>query len=113
MIRIWRVFTQNVFDADGWDVDIADNLEEGEKRVVKNRPDVVLLHADCSVDISLEVKRLKKMPTAQKMKLAILASIGDRVEIEHSMKAGADTYLVLGQFGPQELVQKMRALIGK
>lgn len=101
------------FDADGWDIEVADNLADAEKKAIKIRPQVILLDADCAVDISGEVARLKKMPTLQKTKIAILATLGDREEIAASMQAGADTYLVLGQFVPQELLKKMRALIGK
>lgn len=101
------------FDADGWEFEIADTLAEAEKKAVKMRPQVMLLGAECAVDIAEEVKRLKKMPTLQKTKIAVLASYASREEIQRALDAGAETYLVLGQFVPQELVKKMRVLVGK
>lgn len=101
------------FELDGWEVEIAETLEEGERKAMKMRPSIILLDADCAVDISDEVRRLKRMPTILKSKIAILASIGDREEIDHALLAGADSYLLLGHFVPQEAVKKMRRLIGR
>lgn len=101
------------FELDGWEVDIAETLAEGEKKATKIRPAVILLDADCAVHISEEVKRIKRLPTMLKTKIAILASFGDREEIQRSFEAGADSYLLLGHFVPQEVVKKMRKLIRK
>lgn len=101
------------FDVDGWEVEIAESLDEGEKKATRSRPDVILLSSDCAADVSIEVKKLRKMPTIQKSKIVILASLGDREEIQSSMKAGASSYIILGHFVPQELVKKVRAVLGK
>jgi DNA-binding response OmpR family regulator len=99
------------FELDNWDVEIAETLEDAERKSMRFRPSIILLDADCSADISIEVRRLRGMPTILRSKLVVLASNGDKKEIERSMEAGADSYLLLGHFVPQEAVQKMRRLL--
>ena len=99
------------FEKDGWDVNVQETLEDGERKSVKMRPDVILLDAACLADISAEVKRLRALPTLQKTKIVILAMQGDMEEVRHAREAGANEYLIFGHFVPQEAVQKMRKLI--
>lgn len=99
------------FERDGWGVEIAETLDEGEKKAVKQRPAVLLLDDGCVADVAAEIKRLKSLPTLQKTEIIVLAAQGDREEIERALKAGARDYLILGHFVPQEAVQKLRKLL--
>lgn len=101
------------FELDRWDVDVAETLSEGEKKATRMRPSVIILDAQCAASIAKEVLRLKSLPTLLRTKIAILAPRGDREEIQEALAAGADAYLLLGHFVPQEAVAKMRKLIGK
>ncbi len=99
------------FEKDGWVTEVVENLEEGERKSSKMRPDIILLDNGCTVDVSAEVKRIKALPTILKSKIVILTKAGDREEIERVRKAGASDYLIFGHFVPQEAVQKMRKLL--
>ncbi|MDP2631743.1 MAG: hypothetical protein Q8P30_03190 [Candidatus Uhrbacteria bacterium] len=101
------------FELDGWDVEIAETLDEGERKATRMRPAIIILDAECAVDISTEVARLRSLPTILKTKIVVLAQMGDRDEIEKARMAGASDYLLLGHFVPQEAVQKMRRLIAE
>lgn len=101
------------FELDGWDVEIAENIEDGERRATKMRPSVLMLDADCTTDAAAEIARLRAMPTLQKTRLVILAAKGDRAHIQKARNAGADDYLILGHFVPQEAVQKMKKLLDR
>ncbi|MFH1631454.1 MAG: response regulator [bacterium] len=101
------------FELDGWEVEVAESLSEGERKAVKIRPSIILLDADCAADISEEVRKLRSMPTILNSKIVILAEMGDRSEIERSLQAGASEYLLVGHFVPQEAVSKMKKLITK
>lgn len=101
------------FELDGWEVDIAETLTDGERKATRMRPSVIILDADCAADISAEVTRLKALPTLLRSHVVILAGKGDRIEIQNALEAGAATYLLLGHFVPQEAVAKMRALLKK
>jgi DNA-binding response OmpR family regulator len=99
------------FELDGWDVEIAESLEEGERKSAKMRPSIFLLDVDCVSDTEAQVRRLRSLPTLQKTKLVMLASRGDRRHIQAASDAGADDYLLLGHFVPQEAVIKMKKLL--
>lgn len=99
------------FENDGWDVEIAESIIEGDRKLLKIRPNVIFLDADCVVDLSLEIKRLKKMPTILKTKLVIYSPFGDSKQIMESTKAGADLFLIKGHFTAAEMFQKIKKML--
>ena len=99
------------FELDGWDVDIAEAMDDGERKASKLRPSILMLDVDCVNDAEAAIRRLRSMPTLQKTKLVLLAGRGDQEHIQKARDAGADDYLLLGHFVPQEAVVKMKALL--
>jgi len=99
------------FENDGWDVEIAESIVEGDRKLLKIRPNVIVLDADCVVDLPLEIKRLKKMPTILKTKLAIFSPFGESKQIADSINAGADLFLIKGHFTPVEMFQKIKKML--
>ncbi|PIX62543.1 hypothetical protein CO057_04145 [Candidatus Uhrbacteria bacterium CG_4_9_14_0_2_um_filter_41_50] len=99
------------FERDNWDVEIAETILDGERTAIKSRPSIILLDDECAADISGEIRRLKSLPTILKTKIVVLAKEGDQKKISESFSAGADDYLLLGHFVPQEAVQKMRKML--
>lgn len=99
------------FELDNWDVEIAETIAEGEKMATKSRPKIILMDHDCTDDIPAEISRLKSLPTIMNTKIVILARAGEYSEIQRSLTAGAEDYLLLGHFVPLEAVQKMRKLL--
>ena len=99
------------FEQDGWDVDVAEEVDEGEKRAAKTPPQILMLEVDCVADAVAEVKRLRSLPTLIRTKIVLLAKEADRELIDDTLAVGADSFLLLGQFVPQEAVAKMRDLL--
>ena len=99
------------FERDAWDVQIAENINEGKVHIAKIQPDIVLIEKDCTEDLVELIRSIKILPTMQQSKLVILANESDRDEIQKARNAGADQYLLLGHFVPHEAVEKMRKLI--
>lgn len=99
------------FELDGWEVEVAESLAEGEKKAIKLRPNIIMVDADCAGEIGEEIKRLKAMPVLIRSKLVILAKRGKRTEISEALRDGAADYLLLGHFVPLEAVAKMRKLL--
>lgn len=99
------------FEQDGWDVDIAQGVDEGEKQAAKAPPHILMLEVDCVGDTVAEVKRLRSLPTLIRTKLVLLAREADRALIDDTLAVGVDSFLLLGQFVPQEAVAKMRDLL--
>ncbi|MBU4314788.1 hypothetical protein KJ673_00080 [Patescibacteria group bacterium] len=101
------------FENDGWEVMIAENFKEADILIAKNQPNIALIQKECSTDIVSEVIRIKSMPSAQKMKIVILAKDADLKEVQASRNAGASDYLLIGHFVAHEAVEKMRELLNK
>jgi len=101
------------FDIDGWDVEMADSIDDAERKATKMKPDILLIDAQCAADLSEVIKRFRGLPTLLHQKMVVLAPDGERGKIQTALDAGADAYLILGHFVPQELVKKMKRLIEK
>jgi DNA-binding response OmpR family regulator len=99
------------FELAGWDVSVSESIRAAEDRVMKWRPDMVLLDADFDVDTAVEVKRLRALPTWQSVKIALLAEQGEQMLIDAALEAGAVAYLIAGHFVPQEAVVKFERIM--
>ena len=101
------------FELDGWDVEVVEELQDGERKAMKLRPDVMVIDTGCLVDLVEEMKRLRAMPTLLQTKMVVLARGATHEEIQEALNVGVDTYLLLGHFVPQEMLSKIKKLIGK
>lgn len=101
------------FERDGWEVEVAEDLKEAERKSAKMKPAIILLDDGCTADMASEIRRFKSFPTIQRSKLVVLADFGDREKISAALQAGATDYLIYGHFVPQEAVQKMRKLLDR
>lgn len=99
------------FERDGWEVQIAESIDDGISQIAKYKPKVVLVEKECAEDIAALTRDLKALPTMQSSKLVILAKESQRAEIQQARNAGADQYLLLGHFVPHEAVEKVKGLI--
>ena len=99
------------FELSGWDVDVVETIADGEHRVMKWRPDIVLLDVECESDIVSGGRRLNALPTWQQVRITLLASDGDHAEIQQAKEAGAEAYLIAGHFVPQEAVAKLTRIL--
>jgi DNA-binding NarL/FixJ family response regulator len=89
------------------------NVMDGERRASKSPPAILMLEIDCVADIVAEVKRLRSLPTLIRTKIVLLAKDVERELIDDAMAVGADSFLLIGQFVPQEAVSKMNDLLDK
>jgi DNA-binding response OmpR family regulator len=99
------------FELDGWEVEIAEELSVGERKIVRHRPDIVLLDVDCLADLGSELVRLRAFPTIQKTRIVLLAEALSRQMVREARLHGITDYLHIGHFLPQEAVLKMRRLL--
>lgn len=101
------------FELSGWEVDVVETIPDGERTVMKWRPDIVLLDVECEADIVAEVRRLSSLPTWQQTRITLLAAEGDHNEIQQATEAGAQAYLIAGHFVPQEAVAKLTRILNQ
>jgi DNA-binding response OmpR family regulator len=98
---------------EGYDVASSHDGEEGLARVRSEKPDLVLLDIVMPKMSGIDV--LEKMHADKelsKIPVIIISNSGQPVEIERAKALGAIDYLVKTEFDPQEVVEKVRAVLG-
>ena len=93
------------FEAEGWKVTVAEQMDDAKKVLAKKIPSVLLIEPDGNPDAAEELIRTTGAPTV------ILTTLSESAEIERMKKAGAAAYLLKGHFVPSEVVSKVRNLV--
>lgn len=96
----------------GYDVVVAADGESGLTMIKESRPDVVLLDLILPGINGFEVlERAKKDPETANIPVVILSNLGQSEDIEKGLKLGAKDFLVKAHFTPQEIVNKLKAIL--
>ena len=59
------------------------------------------------------LKKLKSNPKTVQIPVVILSNLGDKKDINQGMQLGASDYLIKANFTPDEIIEKVEAIIGK
>jgi len=96
----------------GYDVVAAADGESGLTMIKESRPDVVLLDLILPGINGFEVlERAKKDPETANIPVIILSNLGQSEDIEKGLKLGAKDFLVKAHFTPQEIINKLKAIL--
>ena len=105
------------FKEAGFQVEIAQNGEEAIKKIkeggaASSPPRVILLDVVMPKMDGLEtLRQIKKDKIAENTKIVILTNLGQKEDIEKSLRLGADDYIVKAHFTPTEVLNKVKALL--
>ncbi|MFA5086992.1 MAG: response regulator [Candidatus Paceibacterota bacterium] len=96
-----------------FDVVSAVDGEDGLEKIKSEMPNVVLLDLILPGINGFEVlERAKKDPATAKVPIIILSNLGQSEDIEKGLKLGAQDFLVKAHFTPQEIVNKLKSILG-
>ncbi|MDD5098192.1 MAG: response regulator [Candidatus Pacebacteria bacterium] len=96
-----------------FEVSTAADGEEGLEKIKAEKPEVVLLDLILPGINGFEVlERAKKDPTTANIPIIILSNLGQSEDIEKGLKLGAKDFLVKAHFTPQEIVNKLKSILG-
>lgn len=96
-----------------FDVVSAVDGEDGLEKIKSEMPNVVLLDLILPGINGFEVlERAKKDPATTKIPIIILSNLGQSEDIEKGLKLGAQDFLVKAHFTPQEIVNKLKSILG-
>ena len=99
---------------EGFKIDEAIDGEEGLKKLQEAKPDLILLDLILPGLDGFEVlERIKDDPGTSVIPVLILSNLGQRDEIERGLKLGAIDFLVKAHFTPEEIVDKIKMILGK
>ncbi|MFA7286402.1 MAG: response regulator [Patescibacteria group bacterium] len=98
----------------GYIVTKARDGEEGLRAITETSPDVVLLDILMpKLDGFAVLEKLHSDGIIPKLPIIIISNSGQPVEIDRAVKLGARDYLVKAEFDPEEVVEKVRVVLGE
>lgn len=100
------------FQAEGYEVIVATNGEEGLKIVNEVMPDLVLLDLVMPKMDGYEVLRsLRANEKTKDLKIYLLSNLGQSGEIDRGKKEGADGYFVKSSLTPTQLAEEVKKIM--
>jgi len=97
----------------GYDVVTAADGESGLVMIKETKPDVVLLDLILPGINGFEVlEKAKQDPEIASIPVVILSNLGQGEDIEKGLALGAKDFLVKAHFTPQEIVNKLKSILG-
>jgi CheY-like chemotaxis protein len=92
---------------DGYNVVTAMNGQEGLKKAIAEKPEMIFLDIKMPEMDGFEVlKRLRSEPKTKSIPVIILSNFDEQEMIEKGLTLGANEYLVKSQFTPDEISNK-------
>ncbi len=108
-----RAATQ-VLSEEGYRVLSALDGEAGLRLAKEEKPDLVLLDIILPKKDGFEVlSGLKSDPATKNIPVIILTNLEGSADVEHALALGATTYLVKTNYRLEEVVEKIKQVIGK
>ena len=96
-----------------YDVTSAVDGESGLSMIKEVKPDVVLLDLILPGINGFEVlEKAKQDPEIADIPVIILSNLGQKEDIERGQKLGAADFMIKAHFTPQEVVNKIKAILG-
>ncbi len=99
---------------EGYEIIEAKDGEEGVEKTKKDKPDLVLLDLILPGIDGFEVlARIKRNPEVSNIPVIVLSNLGQREDMEKALNEGASDYLVKAHFAPDEIIKKVKTVLGE
>jgi DNA-binding response OmpR family regulator len=103
---------QKIFTFEGYEVDVAQNGEEGLVKIKSNRPTLVLLDIMMPKMNGLEVlDRIKADSEVKSIPVVMLTNLAGLQDAETAMAKGAVKYIVKSEHEPREVVSMIKEIL--
>lgn len=100
-------------ETEGFDIDMAIDGEDGLIKAPKFMPDLILLDIILPKMNGFEVlERLKADEKTKPIPVIMLTNLGEKEDAEKGMNLGAAGYMVKAHFTPEEIIEKIKELLG-
>lgn len=98
--------------AEGFAMISAIDGEEGIKKAKEEKPDLILLDLVLpNVDGFEVLAKIKDDPVSSSIPVIILSNLSQKEDIDKGVKLGAVDYIIKAQFTPEEIVDKVKAIL--
>lgn len=86
--------------------------EEAIKMIKEKKPDLILLDLILPKANGFEVlEKIKEDAVTSQIPVIILSNLGQKDDVEKGLKLGAVDYLIKAHFTPNEIIQKIKAVV--
>ena len=103
---------QKIFSFEGYEVDVAEDGEDGLAKVRSWGPNLILLDIMMPKMNGMEVlERLKSDPTTKKLPVVILTNLAGQKDAETAMGKGAVKYIVKSEYEPKEVANMVKEIL--
>ncbi len=100
-------------ELEGYVTSVAIDGQEALKKIDKEPPQLILLDLVLPGLDGFEVlKKIKADSATSKIPVLILSNLGQKEEVEKGLNLGADDYLIKAHFTPEEIIAKIKKLLG-
>lgn len=101
-------------EAEGFKVDTADNGLEALKKIKVSRPSIVLMDIMMPVmDGLTALKKMKSDPEMKDIPVIIMTVLIQEEKRKEGIELGASDYLIKSETMPQDVVSKIKEIMGK
>ena len=101
------------FLREGFLVMSAENGVEALEKITAELPDLILLDIVMPCMDGMEtLRRIRQAEGLENIPVIMLTNISERGKVDESMKLGISGYLVKSNFLPQEIINKVNAVLG-
>jgi len=98
---------------EGYDVTLAMDGEEAVKLAAETKPDLILLDLILPKLNGFEaLEQIRKNPSIKKTPVIVLSNLGQEEDIKRAESLGATDYLIKANFSIQDVVQKIKTVLG-
>lgn len=102
------------FEADGFDVQLADNGKKGVALVEHFRPDIILLDIQMpEMNGNVALKEIRQNDWGKQIPVIILTNLGAEEAPKDIHQYGIDSYIVKAELTPREVVQHVKEALKK
>jgi len=102
------------FEAEGFQVSVASNGEEALAAAVKERPDIILLDIMMPRISGFDVLDIiRSTPEIAHTKVIAMTALSEESDRERGKKLGVDDYLVKSQVTLEEVVDRVKQVLGQ
>ncbi len=112
--EVLRNLLQRKLTEEGYEVEVAQDGEEGLEKIREGRPDLILLDIVMPKMGGFEMlEEMQKEEELSGIPVIVVSNSGQPVEIDRAQQLGASDWLVKTEFNPQEVIDKVIKQIGR
>lgn len=100
------------FEADGFEVQVADNGKSGVELVESYKPDLILMDLQMpEMNGDEALRHIRSQPWGQKIPVIILTNLGMEESPSELKTLGIDSYIVKAELTPSQVVERAKEVL--